>query len=217
MEYLQLNETLTEAIQVNPNINIEWDSNNFCTVHALIKDGKADQFRIIPLIPTPMPEFDPNTSTVTRNGHEKIGDKWYYKWKINFFTPDQLIERTATHRANLIKQIDLDTDALYEAVLGNRAQEYVLAEAEANSYKQAGYSGAIPPSVASWANAKSWTSVQAANNILSTAIGQRTAQANIRAMRLSCKEAARTATDLTAVSNQWNSFLITISKALGVS
>ena len=122
----------------------------------------------------------------------------------------------AAARANLIRQIDADTDAIYRAVQGDRAMEYVLAESDAKAYKSAGYTGTVPDSVASWASAKGETATWATDDILTTARGWRQAQSAIRATRLTCKEQARTATDLAPVVAQWAGFVVAIKTALGV-
>lgn len=123
-------------------------------------------------------------------------------------------------KAVLIKQIDADTDALVQAVIGNRTSEYELAEKEANDYKTAGYPASpVPGSVSAWAAAKGWTNTQAADDIIATATGWRTAQASIRANRLLHKENARNAADVTAldtVKSSWSAFLTTIKGQLGV-
>lgn len=122
----------------------------------------------------------------------------------------------AAARAALIRQIDADTDAIYRAVQGDRAMEYMQAESEAKQYKKDGYTGAVPDSVASWASAKGESATWATDDILTTARGWRQAQSSIRATRLTCKEQARTATDLAPVAAAWNGFVVTIRAALGV-
>lgn len=122
----------------------------------------------------------------------------------------------AASKAALIRQIDADTDAIYRAVQGDRAMEYLQAESEAKQYKKDGYTGAVPDSVASWASAKGESTTWATDDILTTARGWRQAQSAIRATRLTCKEQARTATDLAPVAAAWNGFVVTIRAALGV-
>lgn len=125
-------------------------------------------------------------------------------------------------RVAAVKKIDNDTDALIGAVIGNRASEYELAEAQAKAYAAAGYTGAAPDCVASWAAAKvaqGWTAQQAADDILATAAAWRTAQASIRAHRLLRKEQARLAEDAAGVDAalaQWAGFLTVIKGQLGV-
>lgn len=120
----------------------------------------------------------------------------------------------------LVAKIDKDTDAIYGAVIGNRASEYAVAEEEAQQFKVAGYAGAVPDSVESWANAKSWTATQAADDIIATAAAWRTAQKSIRYNRLGAKEAARladTVASLDAIAGQWAGFVVHIRTALGIA
>ena len=121
-----------------------------------------------------------------------------------------------TRKALLLK-IDADTDAIYRAVQGERATEYLLAESDAKAYKAAGYTGTVPDSVASWASAKGQTATWAADDILTTATGWRQAQSSIRATRLACKEQARVANDMAPIVTQWASFVVAIKTALGVA
>lgn len=126
----------------------------------------------------------------------------------------------ATASAALVKQIDEDTDALYAAVIGNRAAEYTAAETEATAFADGGYTAdPAPASVASWATAKGWTAQAAADDIIATATAWRTAQAAIRAARLLRKEQARTAADLAALATtraQWAGFVAAVRAQLGV-
>jgi len=130
-----------------------------------------------------------------------------------------LAAQLATASAALVKQIDADTDALYAAVIGNRAAEYTVAEAEATAFAGGEYQGTVPASVASWATAKGWTAQAAADDIIATATAWRTAQAAIRAARLLRKEQARTAADLAALATtraQWAGFVAAVRAQLGV-
>jgi hypothetical protein len=131
-----------------------------------------------------------------------------------------LAAQLATASAALVKQIDADTDALYAAVIGNRAAEYTVAEAEATAFADGGYTAdPAPASVASWATAKGWTAQAAADDIIATATAWRTAQAAIRANRLLRKEQARTAADLAALTTtraQWAGFVAAVRAQLGV-
>lgn len=120
-------------------------------------------------------------------------------------------------RDRLLKQIDVDTDAIYAAVQGNRVSEYEQAEIDANAYKAAGYAGTVPGSVASWATAKGQTTTWAADDILATAAAWRGAISAIRANRLLRKEQTRVATDLAPVAAGWAAFVVAIRAALGVT
>jgi hypothetical protein len=121
--------------------------------------------------------------------------------------------------ASSLVQIDADTDAIYGAVLGNRAQEYTLAEEEATAYAAAGYTGTVPHSVHCWAVPKDWTAQQAADDILATATAWRGAQAAIREQRLAAKEAVRKSVDSAGVETAmatWAGFCSVIRGQLGL-
>ena len=90
MEYAQLNEAGSEAIQITTHGNVEWDANNYCTPAQLTRDGKADQFRVVPLTITEPPTYDPITQSVIRDGCEKVGNEWQYKWRIDDLSPEQI-------------------------------------------------------------------------------------------------------------------------------
>ena len=119
-------------------------------------------------------------------------------------------------RDKLIRQIDMDADAIYAAVQGNRGNEYALAEQDAIAFKAASYTGTVPASVQSWATAKAQTAQWAADDILATASAWRTAMGAIRSNRLQRKEQARVATDLAPVAAAWNGFVVAIRSQLGV-
>lgn len=128
-------------------------------------------------------------------------------------------EALASAKSTLIRKIDADADAVYGAVLGNRAQEYLDAYASALAYQDAGYTGAVPDDVQAWATAKSQTATWAADDIIATGTAWKAAKAAIRANRLAKKEAANTASDLAAldaVEGQWNAFVAYIKGQLGI-
>lgn len=90
MEYAQLNKDGKEAIQITSHGLIEWDDQNYCTAEALVKDGKSGQFRVVPLLETQPPEFDPLTQSCVRDGCEKVKGKWQYKWRIDALSQEQI-------------------------------------------------------------------------------------------------------------------------------
>jgi hypothetical protein len=118
--------------------------------------------------------------------------------------------------ADLISIIDSGADSIVHAVVGERTEEYRIAESEAMAYRDGGYAGEIPLSVESWANPKKWTGQQAADNILATAAQWRSAQAGIRKERLAHKERARNGEDAAAVLASWLAFAKALRTKLGV-
>ena len=121
--------------------------------------------------------------------------------------------------AQALLKIDAETDAIYGAILGNRAEEYTGASDDAAAYKLAGYTGIVPPGVSSWATAKGWTATAAANDILATTTAWVTAQNGIRATRLARKEQVRAATDAAGISTvltAWAGFVVYMRGQLGL-
>lgn len=102
MEYAQVNQAGTEAIQVTTHGNVEWDVNNYCSAEALVKDGKATQFRVVSLIETDQPNFDLITQTCVRDGCEKVGNDWKYKWRIDDLTSEQI---AAKYQASIPQKV----------------------------------------------------------------------------------------------------------------
>ena len=119
-------------------------------------------------------------------------------------------------RAALIRQIDAEADAITRAKQGDRALEYLLAEEEAQAYKDAGYTGTVPDSVTSWATPNGKSAQWAADDILATAVAWRAAQSSIRAARLACKISASTATNLEPIVAQWAGFVLAIKTTLQI-
>jgi hypothetical protein len=48
--HIQLNDAGEFLRYISAGIAIEWDENNYCTPEALIKDGKAEQFRVVEMV-----------------------------------------------------------------------------------------------------------------------------------------------------------------------
>lgn len=95
-----------------------------------------------------------------------------------------------------ISSIDAFADAARLAVVGDaaRIKEYERAQAGAEAYRDAGFTGEVPPAVASWAYAKrrsEWTAQQAAEDILAASSRWYAALDEIRALRLDAKECTR--------------------------
>lgn len=118
-----------------------------------------------------------------------------------------------------VTRIDSDVDAIYQAVVGNRSDEYTQAYNDASAYKAAGYTGIAGTSITSWATAKSWTNTQAADDILLAAARLAGLRDIIRAQRLSKKELAKAAVDQAALDGviaQWNAALAAIKASAGL-
>lgn len=112
-------------------------------------------------------------------------------------------------KACLCKQIDDMADSARLAIAGDplRVVEYERAAAEAQTFKDAGYAGAVPMAVKSWAEAKNWDGQQAADNILTEAAAWNQALYGIRDMRLKGKESVRGSADDSAAQAAANAII----------
>lgn len=102
-----------------------------------------------------------------------------------------------TLKNELCQLIDAVADQVRRELAGDplRVAEYDRAAREASAYQAAGYSGEVPASVLSWAQAKAWTPQAAAEDILRAARQWEVALYGLRDLRLKTKEAIRSATD----------------------
>lgn len=100
----------------------------------------------------------------------------------------------AFDRAAAALQIDEAVAAIYGRF--TRFQlEYTEREAQAQAYKDAGYTGPVPPRVAEFATPAGVPAQAATDLILSQAVNLRTAQGELSALRMRKYEVLRAATD----------------------
>lgn len=102
-------------------------------------------------------------------------------------------------RAAAALQIDEAVAGIYGSF--TRFQlEYTEREAQAQAYKDAGYTGAVPPRVAEFATPAGMPAQAATDLILQQAVNLRTAQGALSALRMRKYEVLRAATDAQAQS-----------------
>lgn len=81
MEYAQLNEDGSYGHQITTHGNVEWDDTHLCPVSALTQE-EAEYFRVVPLIETDPPPFDPITHVCVRDGGMLVDGLWFYRWTV---------------------------------------------------------------------------------------------------------------------------------------
>lgn len=116
----------------------------------------------------------------------------------------------------LVSQIDALSDAARSKVTGDaaRLKEYEIAAQEATEFRQAGYEGYIPASVASWAEAKGWTAQQAAESILEASRRFYDAMYAVRDARLKTKEAIKASKTYTEAEALFDAFKDNLDRIL---
>lgn len=106
-------------------------------------------------------------------------------------------------KASLCAAIDSAADRVYVEIGGpspGRLAEYKQAKADADSFKQAGYSGSVPDTIACWAEAQGWSAKQACDDILATADAWDGALEAIRRGRLIGKANVNSCADASAAN-----------------
>lgn len=81
MSYIQLNEDGTFLREVYGDVQ-EWDAYNYCSVDSLVRDGKAEQFRVYQLVRTEQPAFDPITQGVRAAAPVQVDGVWTQQWEV---------------------------------------------------------------------------------------------------------------------------------------
>jgi hypothetical protein len=117
MSYIQLKEDNSFLKRVESG-NVLWDANNFCTAAALVKDGKAAQFRVVEMVDTPAPLYDPVTQNVARVDPIPIDGVWTEQWAVTAATAEQIAERTEQQRDRKKAQVISEYDTrLYAGII----------------------------------------------------------------------------------------------------
>lgn len=112
-------------------------------------------------------------------------------------------------------KIDADVDAVNMKAAGFRVEEYRMAEAAAQAYKNAGYTGTVSSLISAWTtnNDKGLTThAQAADDILTQAAQWRMALSNMRGQRLASKKARHDG--VAGAMVQWNGFIAALRSQL---
>jgi len=125
MQYAQLNEDGTYSHQITTSGNIEWDEHNFCSAEALVRDGKAEQFRIVELDETDPPKINPLTQSVMRDGAEFVDGRWQYYWRIDELTPEQIAVNETAYIQSLMASIVAQTQKRLDDFAATRVYDSV--------------------------------------------------------------------------------------------
>lgn len=106
MPYIQLHEDGSYSANIPEGTPIYWDSQNFCTVEALVFDGKAEQFRVYPLTPVIAPSYDVMTQEVRTLDPAVVDGEWTQQWEVVDLPPEQIAANQAAAAAAMIAACD---------------------------------------------------------------------------------------------------------------
>jgi hypothetical protein len=134
-----------------------------------------------------------------------------YTYEIIDRTQTQIDIEFSIRKLGLVKKIDSDTDEFIKSVIGERANEYEIAEREATLFKEAGYPELyVPRSISSDAIANNYTNIEACDLIIAMSTNWRAVQSLLRANRLLLKAQAKnslTIDELAMVDIKWTDFI----------
>ncbi len=88
--HIQLNEAGEFLRYIPAGTPIEWDENNYCTVLALIADGKAEQFLVHPFYASAAPSHDPLTHAISETDPVLVDGNWTQQWQVTELSPEQI-------------------------------------------------------------------------------------------------------------------------------
>lgn len=115
MPYIQTNEDGSYSANIPEGIPIYWDSQNFCTVEALVFDGKAEQFRVYPLTPVSAPSCDAMTQGVRALDPAVVDGAWTQQWEVVNLSPEQVAANQAAKETNDARLVAEKIEALWQA------------------------------------------------------------------------------------------------------
>lgn len=130
-----------------------------------------------------------------------------------------IASKFATAKSVALVKINQDDNKIYQDTIGNKQTEYLDAANDARAFKSVNYTGVVPSSIQSWADAKYWTPQQACDDILAQETAWKGAASLIRAVRLKAKEdikRANTISEIDTLMVSWNSFVNNIRSQLGI-
>ena len=158
-------------------------------------DGQIDTPEVSSYAPAPTPQYNPATHAV----REAAPVGGVQQWEV-YPLPAEEVAANAQHlRNSLVTQIDEAVAAIYGRF--TRFQlEYTEREQQAQAYKDAGYTGTVPPRVSEFATPAAMPAQAATDLILSQAANLRTAQGALSALRMRKYEVLRAETTAQAQS-----------------
>ena len=87
MYYAQIKGGVATELE---NVLYEWDDRNYCTPAALVNDGKAEQFGVVPVVFSAQPAFDPATQSITKIAPAQADGVWTQQWQVTELSPEQI-------------------------------------------------------------------------------------------------------------------------------
>lgn len=179
--HIQLNEQ-GKFLRDLPEGNFEFSETVFQPARTLTPE-QCTEFRVFALIATPQPGHDTLTQAI-RPAHPKLIDgAWTQQWEVFPLPLDEATANVRAHRADLVQQIDEAVAGIYTRFT-RFGVEYEAREAEAQAFKDAGYTGPVPGRISEFAVPAGMEPIAATDLILAQAANLRAALGKLSALRM---------------------------------
>lgn len=132
---------------------------------------------------TTQPAFEPTAQAAAELPPVYEGGAWKQAWEVVDLPAEDAATNKAAALAAMRNEIDEAARALYNRFIPF-SQEYELRENQAQAFKSADYTGAVPAQVAAYATPAGKTARQAADTILAQAAGLRSAISQLGVLRM---------------------------------
>lgn len=208
---------MDELLEAPNTYNYDRDSFRYLSTSKADPDPLDEGNWLIPALATLVPV------PVIPAGYSAIFDPASQTWSLSLdgaeaSDPASPIPTLADQIEAFRRKVDADVDMITFATIGNRAQEYLRAEAQAQAFKDAGYpADAVPPAVASAVQALGGTAQEQADDILAQASLWYGVQDAMRLQRLTHKHQALGADEgqLAVLVASWGAFVAQITQIGG--
>ena len=158
------------------------------------EEADLSEFGFETFIDVPSPAFEPLTHRLVDDIPIQIDGQWTRQWQVLALDEATAAASRDLARTTMAAQIDAAVAAVY-GCFTRFAQEYVQREAQAQAYKDAGYTGTVPARVAGFATPAGMAAQAATDLILSQAAQLRGALDELSDLRMQKYSVTRAATD----------------------
>lgn len=185
---IQLNDQ-NQFLRVLPGGNVEFDEDTYQPAHTLTPE-QATTFRVHLMQPTPTPAYNTLTHSIRAATPLLLDGTWTQQWEVFPLPVDEATANVRAHRAGLVQQIDEAVAGIYTRFT-RFGVEYEAREAEAQAFKDAGYTGPVPGRISEFAVPAGMEPIPATDLILAQAANLRAALGKLSALRMRKYEVTR--------------------------
>jgi hypothetical protein len=162
-------------------------------------DGATEFEGFAKVQPVASPAFNHTTQSLAEGAPVLVDDIWHQAWIVSDLPSAEVTARLVTLKARLAADIDSLVFQVYEKP-NILAREYLAREAEAQAYKDAGYSGTIGPYFQGFITESGMLPAAACDLILSQAENFRAAEPELANLRMAKYSVSRATTEGDALS-----------------